>query len=87
MFNGVLQSVRIPTGNSIVFSIVGSKSILNALASQLIGFNSSRMIGSLLAGTVISVFGVEYSYLLVMLNSWIGAVIFLLLSFLSLRYK
>ena len=77
MLNGILQSVRIPTGNSIVFSIVGSKSILNALASQLIGFNSSRMIGSLLAGTVISVFGVEYSYLLVMLNSWIGAVIFL----------
>ena len=77
MFNGILQSVRIPTGNSIVFSIVGSKSILNALASQLIGFNTSRMIGSILAGTVISVFGIEFSYLLVMLSSWIGAVLFL----------
>ena len=77
MFNGILQSVRIPTGNSIVFSIVGSKSILNALASQLIGFNTSRMIGSILACTVISVFGIEFSYLLVMLSSWIGAVLFL----------
>ncbi len=77
MFNGILQSIRIPTGNSIVFSIVGSKSILNALASQLIGFNSSRMIGSILAGTVISLFGVEYAYLLVMISSWIGVFLFL----------
>ncbi|MQG50805.1 MAG: MFS transporter [SAR202 cluster bacterium] len=76
MFNGILQSVRIPTGNSIVFSIVGSKSILNALASQLIGFNTSRMIGSILAGTVISVFGTEYSYLLVMLSSLTAAILF-----------
>jgi len=79
MFNGILQSIRMPTGNSIVFSIVGSKLILNALASQLIGFNSSRMIGSILAGTVISVFGVEYSYLLVMICSWIGAVLYMFL--------
>lgn len=79
MFNGILQSIRMPTGNSIIFSIVGSKSILNALASQLIGFNASRMIGSILAGTVISVFGVEYAYLLVMISSWIGAILFLFL--------
>ena len=79
IFNGILISLRIPTGNSIVFSIVGSKSILNALASQLIAFNMSRMVGSVLAGTAISELGVPYAYLLVMITSWIGAGIFLLM--------
>ncbi len=72
VLQGILMAVRLPSGNSMVYLIVGRKVILNALASQHIALNLSRIVGSVLAGTSIERLGVEYTYLFMALSAWLG---------------
>ncbi len=69
---GVLMAVRLPSGNSMVYLMVGRKVILNALASQHIALNLSRIVGSVVAGTSIESLGVEYAYLFMAISAWLG---------------
>ena len=52
VLQGVLMAVRLPSGNSLIYLMVGRKVILNALASQLIALNLSRIVGSVVAGDI-----------------------------------
>ena len=66
------MAVRLPSGNSMVYLIVGRRVILNALASQHIALNLSRIVGSVVAGISIDRLGVEYTYLFMALSAWLG---------------
>ena len=72
VLQGILMSVRLPSGNSMVYLMVGRKVILNALASQHIALNLSRIVGSVVAGTSIESLGVEYAYLFMAFSAWLG---------------
>ncbi len=72
VLQGVLMAVRLPSGNSMVYLMVGRKVILNALASQHIALNLSRIVGSVVAGTSIESLGVEYAYLFMAFSAWLG---------------
>ena len=72
VLQGVLMAVRLPSGNSMVYLMVGRKVILNALASQHIALNLSRIVGSVVAGTSIESLGVEYAYLFMAISAWLG---------------
>ncbi|PZC49816.1 MAG: MFS family permease/MFS family permease [Chloroflexi bacterium] len=73
VLQGMLMAARLPAGNSMIYTMVGRKVILNALASQLLAFNLSRIFGSLLAGTAIDDFGVGYAYVFMAASSWFSA--------------
>ena len=77
VLQGMLMAARLPAGNSMIYTMVGRKVILNALASQLLAFNLSRIFGSLLAGTAIDDFGVGYAYLFLAASSWLGGLLIL----------
>ena len=72
VLQGVLMAVRLPSGNSMVYLMVGRKVILNALASQHIALNLSRIVGSVVAGTSIESLGVQYAYLFMAFSAWLG---------------
>ena len=72
VLQGVLMAVRLPSGNSLIYLMVGRKVILNALASQLIALNLSRIVGSVVAGTSIESLGVQYAYLFMAFSAWLG---------------
>ena len=74
---GVLMAVRLPATNSIVFQIVGPRRLLNALAAQLMGFNLARVVGSVIAGGVISSFGVGPNYILVAIFTYTAGALLL----------
>ncbi len=72
VLQGVLMAVRLPSGNSMVYIMVGRKVILNALASQHIALNLLRIVGPLVAGISIDSLGVEYAYLFMAISAWLG---------------
>ena len=72
VLQGVLMSVRLPSGNTMVYLMVGRKVILNALASQHIALNLSRVVGSVVAGSSIDGLGFEYAYLFMAISAWLG---------------
>ena len=72
VLQGVLMAVRLPSGNSMVYLMVGRKVILNALASQHIALNLSRIVGSVVARTSIESLGVQYAYLFMAFSAWLG---------------
>ena len=72
VLQGVLMSVRLPSGNTMIYLMVGRKVILNALASQHIALNLSRIVGSVVAGTSIEILGFEYAYLFMAISAWLG---------------
>ena len=78
VLQGVLMAVRLPSGNSMVYLMVGRKVILNALASQHIALNLSRIVGSVVAGTSIESLGVQYAYLFMAFSAWLGGLMLLM---------
>lgn len=77
VLQGMLMAARLPAGNSMIYTMVGRKVILNALASQLLAFNLSRIFGSLVAGTAIDDYGVGYAYVFLASSAWISALMIL----------
>jgi MFS family permease len=74
---GVLMAVRLPATNSIMFQIVGPRRLLNALAAHQMASNLTRVVGSVIAGGVISSFGVGPNYILVAIFAYTAAALLL----------
>ncbi len=62
---GLLQAMVMPLSNALVYDVVGPKRLLNAMATRVTAFNLSRIVGSIIAGVMISEVSVGGSYLLV----------------------
>ena len=63
LIQGLLMATQLPASNSLAYQLVGPQRLLNAMASRLVALNISRVIGSLVAGALISQYGVGTSYL------------------------
>ena len=60
---GLLMATQLPASNSLAYQLVGPDRLLNAMATRLAGMNFTRIIGSLIAGALISRYDVGSSYL------------------------
>ena len=61
---GCVNTVDMPTRQSFVAELVGKADIVNAVALNSAAFNSARIIGPVVAGLLISRFGVDIAFLL-----------------------
>ncbi len=62
MLEGIFVAFRWPALNTMIYEVVGSKRLLNASASQMLGFNLGNIVASALAGQLIEVFGIASGY-------------------------
>jgi MFS family permease len=69
---GIAMSIQIPGNNALAYQLVGPKRLLNAMATRLAAMNISRIIGSLIAGSLIAQFGIGSAYLFAASGSLIG---------------
>ena len=63
LLQGLLMATQLPASNSLAYQLVGPDRLLNAMAARLAGMNMTRIIGSLIAGALMSQYGVGSSYL------------------------
>ena len=61
---GCVNTVDMPTRQSFVAELVGKADIVNAVALNSAAFNTARIIGPVVAGLLISRFGVDMAFLL-----------------------
>lgn len=80
---GIAMAIQLPASNALLFYTVGPSRLLNAMAARLMAFNFSRLIGSILAGWLLSHVGIWSCYMVAGLASYQAAVILL---FLNLSY-
>ncbi len=59
LFNGTIMAFDAPARQSIVVELVGREHLFNAITLNSLAFNSSRIIGSAIAGIFISVIGMS----------------------------
>ena len=72
LIQGLLMATQLPASNSLAYQIVGPQRLLNAMATRLMAMNMSRIIGSLIAGALITKYGVGSSYLFAGSGSLLG---------------
>ncbi|MSQ22192.1 MAG: MFS transporter [Dehalococcoidia bacterium] len=60
---GLLMALQMPAANALIYQVVGPRRLLNAMAARMLAFNITRIVGSVVAGALISRFGVEACYL------------------------
>ena len=72
LIQGLLMATQLPASNSLAYQLVGPERLLNAMASRLVALNMSRVIGSLIAGALISRYGVGSSYIFAGAGSLVG---------------
>ena len=72
LIQGLLMATQLPASNSLAYQIVGPQRLLNAMATRLMAMNISRIIGSLIAGALITKYGVGSSYLFAASGSLVG---------------
>ena len=72
LIQGLLMATQLPASNSLAYQLVGPQRLLNAMAARLMAMNMSRVIGSLIAGDLISHYGVGSSYLFAGSGSLLG---------------
>ena len=72
LIQGLLMATQLPASNSLAYQIVGPQRLLNAMATRLVAMNISRVIGSLIAGALISQYGVGSSYIFAGAGSLVG---------------
>lgn len=70
--SGAMQAVQMPASNALVYDAVGPQRLLNAMASRMIAWNLTRIIGSLVAGGLIASLGVGSSYLFAAGSAYVG---------------
>jgi hypothetical protein len=70
---GLLQAVQMPASNAMVYQVVGSGKLLNAMAARLMVFNMTRIIGSLIAGWLITHVSIGSCYLFAAGCSYVAA--------------
>lgn len=71
---GLAMSVQIPGNNSLAYQLVGPDRLLNAMATRLAAMNISRIIGSLIAGSLIAQLGIGSAYIFAASGSLIGII-------------
>ncbi len=62
-FEGMFMAIRWPVINTMILQTVGPERVLNASASQMLGFNLGNVIASAVAGIVVDRFGIGTGYL------------------------
>ncbi|MBI4312139.1 MAG: MFS transporter [Chloroflexi bacterium] len=70
--SGAVHAVQMPASNAMVYEVVGPRRLLNAMAARMIAFNLTRIAGSLIAGGLITLFGVGSSFLFAALAAFCG---------------
>ncbi len=72
LLQGVLMAIQLPASNSLVYQTVGPQRLLNAMAARLLAMNLTRVIGSLIAGALITAYGVGACYVFAAGSTYTG---------------
>jgi MFS family permease len=64
VLNGIVMAFDMPSRQAIVVELVGKTHLLNAIALNSVGFNSSRIIGPALAGILVASIGMSSCFYL-----------------------
>ena len=75
VLQGLFMATQLPASNTLAYQLVGPARLMNAMAARLAGMNLTRLIGSLIAGILITTYGVGVSYIFAGLSSLIGAIL------------
>ncbi len=75
VLQGLFMATQLPASNTLAYQLVGPARLMNAMAARLAGMNLTRLIGSLIAGTLIATYGVGVSYIVAGVSSLIGAIL------------
>jgi MFS family permease len=54
VLQGLFMATQLPASNTLAYQLVGPARLMNAMAARLAGMNLTRLIGSLIAGTLIA---------------------------------
>ncbi len=65
LVNGICWALDFPSRRALIYDLLGTAGITNAMALDSVGMNGSRMIGPALAGVLITLVGVSGGYTLV----------------------
>lgn len=76
-FQGVLQAIHMPAINALIYQTVGPYRLLNAMAARMLALNLMRIVGSAIAGALISNFGIASCYLVVAASTYTAPVLLL----------
>jgi MFS family permease len=77
MLEGVFVSIRWPAINTMMYEAVGPKRLLNATATQMLGFNLGHIVAAAIAGQLIEAFGTESGYFFAAICGLTGALVLL----------
>ena len=70
---GVLQGVQLPVNHALIYQAVGPHRLLNAMAARMLAFNVMRIVGSLIAGALISSVGIWSVYMVAAGGMYVAA--------------
>ena len=76
---GMLMAVQLPASNTMIYQTVGPHRLLNAMAARLLAFNLTRIVGSLIAGWLLSTVGIWSCYLFTAWSTYQAVVMLLFL--------
>ena len=65
LLQGTLSAVAMPLNNALIFDTVGKERLLNAMAARITAFNLARIVGAVIAGTLITTVSVGGCYLFI----------------------
>lgn len=65
LINGICWALDFPSRRALIYDLLGTAGITNAMALDSVGMNGSRMVGPTLAGVLITVVGVAGGYILI----------------------
>ncbi len=75
MIEGLFVAVRWPAINTMIYEVVGPKRLLNASATQILGFNLGNLVSAAIAGQLIEAFGSAGGYFFAAACGLAGALI------------
>jgi MFS family permease len=65
LIEGMVHAVVLPSNGTLMFDIVGRQRLLNAVATQHAAFNIAKLVGSVLAGLLMSKVGIDVAYFVI----------------------
>ena len=75
LVNGACWALSMPARRALVFDLLGTSGITNAIALDMVGMNGSRMLGPALGGALIMLIGVTGGFVVISLFYAIGLVL------------
>lgn len=73
--NGVAWALGFPARRALIFDLLGTSGITNAVALDSVGMNASRMVGPALAGALISLIGLTGGFVVITVCYVIGLIL------------